>query len=112
MEAALKSLKNGTSRDPFGYPNELFKSNVSGEDLKKATLKLMNKIKEKQKVPQVLQLCNITPIYKNKGKRSSYNNYRGIFRVTVLRSILDCLIYNDMYETIDNNLSDCNVGNR
>ena len=112
MELALKSLKNGTSRDPFGYPNELFKSNVAGKDLKEATLKLMNKIKEKQKVPKTIQLCNIAPIYKNKGKHSNFNSYRGIFRVTVLRSILDRLIYNDMYDTMDYALSDCNVGNR
>ena len=112
MELALKSLKNGTSRDPFGYPNELFKSNVAGKDLKEATLKLMNKIKEKQKVPKAIQLCNIAPIYKNKGKHSNFNSCRGIFRLTVLRSILDRLIYNDMYDTMDYNLSDCNVGNR
>ena len=49
MEAALKSLKNGTSRDPFGYPNELFNSNVSGEDLKEAKLKLMNKLKKNRR---------------------------------------------------------------
>ena len=30
----------------------------------------------------------------------------------MLRSILDRLIYNDLYETIDGNLSDCNVGSR
>ena len=32
--------------------------------------------------------------------------------MTVLRNILDCLIYNDLYQTIDSNLSDCYVGNR
>ena len=52
------------------------------------------------------------PIYKKKGKRNNFNSYRGIFRITVLRSILDRLIYNDMYEIMDSNLSDCNVGNR
>ena len=30
----------------------------------------------------------------------------------MLRNILDRLIYNDLYQTIDTNLSDCNVGNR
>jgi hypothetical protein len=32
--------------------------------------------------------------------------------VSILRSILDCLIYNSSYETIDINLSDGNVGAR
>ena len=110
LDQVLKQLRKGTSRDPYGYNNELFKN--SGKDLKLATLTLMNKIKSQQKVPKALQLCNITSIYKNKGLRRKYNSYRGIFRITVLRSILDRLIYNDMYETLDSNLSDCNVGNR
>ena len=59
-----------------------------------------------------MQTCNITSLYKNKGPRNQFSSYIGIFRVRVLRSILDRLIYNDMYETMDNNLSDCNVGNR
>ena len=112
LDIVLKNLKNGTSRDPYGFSNELFKNGVAGKDLKLATLKLMNKIKSQQKIPKSLQLCNITSLYKNKGPRESFSSYRGIFRVTVLRSILDRLIYNDMYETLDLNLSDCNVGNR
>ena len=112
LELVLKGLKKGTSRDPYGYTNELFKNEVAGKDLKLATLKLMNKIKDQQTIPKSLQLCNITSIYKSKGPRNKFNSYRGIFRVTVLRNILDRLIYNDLYQTIDSNLSDCNVGNR
>ena len=41
-----------------------------------------------------------------------FDNYRGVFRVTIYRSILDKLIYNDEYDKIDENLSDCNVGAR
>ena len=73
---------------------------------------LMNKIKDQQNKPKSVQLCNITSIYKNRGPRNKFDSYRGIFRVTVLRNILDRLIYNDIYQTIDTNLSDCNVGNR
>ena len=39
-------------------------------------------------------------------------NYRGVFRVTVFRSILDRLVYNDAYETIDKHITDGNVGAR
>ena len=38
--------------------------------------------------------------------------YRGVFRVVIFRSILEKLIYNDEYKTIDDNLTDCNVGAR
>ena len=49
---------------------------------------------------------------KRKGNRSEFDYYRGIFRVTVFRSILDRLIYNDEISKIDSNLTDSNVGAR
>ena len=39
-------------------------------------------------------------------------NYRGVFRLTVFRCILDRLLYNDLYATIDSTLTDGNVGAR
>ena len=50
-----------------------------------------------------------TFIHKKKSKQD-FSNYRGVFRVTILRSILDRLIYNSSYESIDSNLTDGNVG--
>ena len=111
LEAVLKYLKNNKSRDPLGNANELFKINVSGKDLKLAILMIMNKIKEDQEFPDTFRMCNISSIFK-KGKRSDFNNYRGIFRVTILRSILDRLVYNDIYPVIDSSLTDANVGSR
>ena len=72
----------------------------------------MNQIKQQQKIPSSLKYCNITSIYKNKGSKKDFENYRGIFRVVTLRNILDKLIYNDEYPTIDANLTDSNVGAR
>ena len=40
------------------------------------------------------------------------NMYRGIFRTTIFRNILDRLIFNDEYDTIESNLTDSNVGGR
>ena len=51
-------------------------------------------------------------MYKNKGSRKEFNNYRGIFRVTTIRNVLDKLIYNDESVNIDENLRDSNVGAR
>ena len=112
LNNALKQLKNNKSRDPLGYSNELFKPENAGQDLKLAVLKMSNKIKKNQKFPESLNHCNISSLYKNKGSRKIFNNYRGIFRVTVIRSIIDKLIYNDEYLTIDENLTDSNVGAR
>ena len=72
----------------------------------------MNQIKSTQVFPDVLKYCNITSLYKSKGSRKEFSNDRGIFRVTVLRSILDKLIYNDEYPGIDDHMSDSNVGAR
>ena len=93
LEVVLNYLKKNKSRDPLGYANEIFKIDVAGADLKKAILILMNKIKAEQKFPEALELCDISSIYKNKGARNNFENYRGIFRVPILRSILDRLIY-------------------
>ena len=112
LDLVLRKLKNNKSRDPNGLVNELFKEETAGDDLKLAILKLMNRIKEEQLYPKCLELCNISSIWKLKGLRNKFSSYRGIFRVSIFRAILDRLIYNDEYENIDSNLTDSNVGAR
>ena len=65
-------------------------------------------IKDRQEYPEALSNCNITTLYKKKA-RNYLKNYRGIFRISVIRSILDRLIYEDSLEVIDSNLTDGNV---
>ena len=85
---------------------------IAGDDLKKAILCLMNRIKREQKYPKSLEVCNISNIWKMKGSKNDFDCQRGIFQVSIFRNILDKLIYNDEFEKIDNNLSDANVGAR
>ena len=96
LETVLKSLKLNKSKDPHGYAHELFKD-AAGDDLKKAILLLMNRIKREQRFPKALEICNISSIWKKKKSRNNFDNFRGIFRVSVFRSILEKLIYNDEY---------------
>ena len=78
-----------------------------------AVVKLMIRLKENpQAYPEAMQLCNVTSIYKNKGDRNDFDSHRGVFRTTVLRNIMDRLIYIDEYQNVDENLTDCNVGCR
>ena len=107
----LKYLKNDKCRDPGGYGNELFKEDTAGSDLILGVLKLMNVIKKKQSYPHCFENYNVTALHKKKSKKD-LENYRGVFRVPILRSILDRLIYNKSYYTIDSNLTDGNVGGR
>ena len=111
LETVLKYLKKKKSRDPNDLANELFHYGTAGEDMKEAILHIMNKIKDDLKIPEAMEKCNITSIHK-KGKKNDLDNYRGVFRVTVLRNILDRLLYNDVYPVIDENLTDANVGAR
>ena len=111
LKDVLKKLVKNKSRDADGYANELFMLSVAGDDLVLAVLKLCNKIKQKQTFPKALEKCNITSLHRKKS-RNDFKNYRGIFRISVIRSILDRLIYEDSYEAIDSNLTDGNVGAR
>ena len=107
-----QNLKSKKARDPSGLVFELFKPQAAGEDIINSLKLLCNKIKTECQIPQFIQMTNITSIYKSKGSRLDLDNYRGIFNVSKVRSIVDKLIYNDFYETIDSNMSDSNVGAR
>ena len=109
LKNVLRKLPPNKSRDADGYSNELFA--LGGDDLQEALLKLLNQIKDRQEYPKALRNCNITTLYKKKS-RNDFKKYRGIFRISVIRSILDRLIYEDSFEVIDSNLTDGNVGCR
>ena len=112
VTTVLTQLKAGKSKDAYDLPNEIFKPSVAGKDLILAITILMNRIKNELSYPVLLEVCNVTNLYKRKGERTSFNSYRGIFRAPVLANILDKLLHNDEYENVDENLTDGNVGSR
>ena len=93
MKCALKQFKSGKTKDPYDMPNELFRPEAAGDDLILAVTMLMNRIKHELVFPTPMNMCNVTHLYKNKGARSNFDSYRGIFRTPILRNILDKLIY-------------------
>ena len=112
LEDVLKSLKLNKSRDPHGLLNEIFKPGVMGLDFKRSLLMLLNKLKRELHVPSFMQLADIVAIYKGKGDKLSLENDRGIFILNIFRSIMMKMIYAEKYHTIDQNMSDSNVGAR
>ena len=112
LEAVLKKLQEGKSRDPNGWIRDIFKNEVAGMKLKVSLLMLMNKIKSENYIPDFIRNADVTTIYKGKGDKFNLENDRGIFLVTTFRSILMKLIYCDKYSTIDENMSDSQVGGR
>ena len=108
----LSSLKNNKSRDPHGLVNEIFKPGVGGADLVDSMLSLFLSIKKQISFPEFMQFVNIVCIYKGKGDKMDLQNDRGIFIVNVLKSIFMKNVWNSVYEILDQNMSDSNVGGR
>ena len=75
-------------------------------------LRMFNMIKRKQICPRIFQSANISSFYKKKGDKSDLNNDRGVFNVVKIRSILDKLVYSDIYGIVDASMSASNIGAR
>ena len=112
LEKATKSLKNNQARDPNGMISEIFKSDNAGKDLKKAVLDLMNLVLETLEIPDYMQLADISSIFKNKNSRMDLANDRGIFLLSVLRKVLDKMVYIEKYPYLDSAMSASNIGAR
>ena len=112
LENAIKELKNEKARYPNGLVNELFKEGVAGKDFRIALLSFFNKIKEENQIPDFVRFADVATIYKGKGEKFNLENERGIFIVSIYRSILMRLVYHDTYETLDKSISDAQVGGR
>ena len=110
LNDALKKSKNGKARDEHGFIYELFK--YGGNSLKVSLLQLFNLVKKTQTYPSILSPANISTFWKKKGDKSDLENDRGVFNVTKIRSIMDRMIYNDLYDIIDANMSCSNIGAR
>ena len=113
MEKAISFMKNRKCRDAQGLINELLKPGVAGKDFKIAILALLNKTKKSLMIPNIMKIVNIALIPKP-GKRNLQHieNHRGIFLIHKFRSLLMRMLLNDKYDTIDDFMSDSNVGGR
>lgn len=84
--------------------NEIVKN--MGKDLKESLLILLNKIKAEGMNPEFMDDADIVSIYKGKGERTSLENERGIFILNIIRMIKDKMVYNDIYDDTDQNMSE------
>ena len=112
IKKVCSKLKNGKARDRDDLIFELFNPKVCGDDMSRSLQKMFNGIKNNLEVPDFMKKVAITSLYKNKGSKSDFSNQRGIFNVSKVRSILDKILYQDVYETIDQELSYSNIGAR
>ena len=59
--------------------NDLFKNEVAGKYLKISMLKLFNRMKEENYIPDFIRKADVVAIYKGKGEKNDLENDRGIF---------------------------------
>ena len=78
LEESIKRLKRNKSRDPHGLVNELFMKGNAGKDLKEAMLCFFNEIKYNMKIPDFINLADITSIYKQKSSKEDMANQRAL----------------------------------
>ena len=78
----------------------------------KSLTMMFNMIKLEMKSPLFMEKMSITSLYKNKGAKNDFDNQRGIFNLSKVKSMLDKLTYADVYDQIDSNLSCSNIGGR
>ena len=109
LDASLKLLKTGKSRDPENLINDIFKNNVIGSDLKQSMLMMFNKMKDQTVIPESLRTATITMLHK-KDSKLDLNNWRGIFVSSVLRSILMKMIHERTYQNVASNMTNAQIG--
>ena len=85
---------------------------VAGKDLKIGMLSMFNKMKEENYFPEFTKIKNISALYKGSGSKQSLENQRGIIIGLVFNNIIMDMMYNDYYKTVDNEMSDSNLGSR
>ena len=59
-----------------------------------------------------MEKTEITSFYKGKGPHDDLNSDRGIFKLNLIQSLKEKMIYNDIYNEVDESMSDSNVGGR
>ena len=75
-------------------------------------LYLFNQIKSESAFPDFMKNAEVTSLYKGKGSKNDLGNDRGIFVVSIFRTILMKLVYRDVYDDIDESMSDSQIGSR
>lgn len=90
IEAAIRRLNNGKSPGADGIPCEILKH--GGSALVDNITSLIQNIWELGEVPQEFKDAVVLPLYKNKGDKSSCDNYRGISLLSSAGKVLSNIL--------------------
>ena len=101
LNKLINKLKNNKASGIDNIINEFLKH--SPESYKHLLLKLFNVILKTGIIPTDWCISFISPIYKNKGKKSDPNNYRGISIISCLGKLFTALINERLTKFADQN---------
>ena len=91
-------MNSGRTPGKDGLPSELFKA-LRNETLE-AFHSILTSIREEEEIPSGLHNATIVSLYKNKGSRTNYWNYRGISLLSITGKILARIILNKLITTV------------
>ena len=72
---------------------------------------MLNNMKDKGEIPEVLRTANITSLHK-KNNKLDLNNWRGIFVSSLLQTIRMTIIHKRAYEQVASTMTDSQIGAR
>ena len=75
-------------------------------------IKMFNLLKQIICIPKYMRKVKVAAIYKRKGDKLDLTNDRGIFLVSVIRTIFMRILYKRKYDIIEGNMSESNIGAR
>ena len=102
VKKAIKALSCGKAPGSDAIPAEIFKE--GGPALIKNLTELFISIWHAEGVPQDFKDASIVYIYKRKGDRTSCDNYRGVFLLSIAGKILTRLILNRLLTHLEQDL--------
>ena len=88
--ACVKALKNGKACSTDMILNEFIKSTF--DKMEQIYVSLFNRILNEGQIPESWTIGLIVPIYKNKGDKDDFNNYRGITLLSCLGKLFTSVI--------------------
>ena len=92
IRTAIKSINRGKSEDIYNIAIEHIVH--AGENMEKLVQEIINSIFRQGKVPDLLKVGLLTPVFKNKGSKNDVTNYRGITVLPVLGKIIETVLRN------------------
>ena len=73
---------------------------------------MFNLLKQMICIPKYMRKVKVAAIYIRKGDKLDLTNDRGIFLVSVIRTIFMRILYKRKYDIIEGNMSESNIGAR